>query len=175
MKHFFIRIPLFFIILIFSNCEETINDSIGNDTFSCRIDGKLFVPKAGNGIGGGKTRPFSWGYTNFDKSENPFHFSIYSTGDYILSIKIINPELGTNILNEPLIHTFDIGHTGMIVHNNIQFFNTKDKQENGFVNFTELSATRAIGTFECTLFDKNGKELKVTQGKFNLSIDSSTN
>ena len=43
------------------------------------------------------------------------------------------------------------------------------------MNFKEFSETNAIGTFECTLYDENGKELKVTNGKFNLSLDSKKN
>jgi hypothetical protein len=63
----------------------------------------------------------------------------------------------------------------MIVHNSDEFYKTRDNQENGSINFSELSKTKAVGTFECTLYDENGKELKVTNGKFNLSLDSRTN
>jgi hypothetical protein len=63
----------------------------------------------------------------------------------------------------------------MIVKNELIFYNTKDNQNNGSVIFSELSETRAVGTFECTLYNDKGDELKVTDGKFNLSLDSRTN
>ena len=80
-----------------------------------------------------------------------------------------------NILDEKLIHQYEAEHSGMIVINSNEFYNTKDNQENGYINFSELSENRAVGTFECTLYDESGKELKVTNGKFNLSLDSRTN
>ena len=63
----------------------------------------------------------------------------------------------------------------MIVLNNLIFYNTKNNQNNGTIVFTELSETKAVGTFECTLYNDKGDELKVTEGKFNLSLDSKKN
>ena len=176
MKHLFLKIVLIFVTTLNSSCEDVnTNESTGNDTFSCYINGKLYVPSAGTGIGGGDIRPFNWSYSNLDDQTNPLLFSISSIGDYALSIKIISPKIGKNILNQELIHSFDTTHSGMIVKNSNEFYNTRDSQENGSINFTEISETRAIGTFECTLYNENGKELKVTNGKFNLSLDSRTN
>ena len=176
MKHLFLKIVLIFLTTLNSSCEEhNTNESTGNDTFSCYINGKLYVPSAGTGIGGGDIRPFSWAYTNFDDSTNPYLFTMGSGGDYTLSIRLINPNIGQNILNEELIDQFDIEHSGMIVLNATNFYNTKNNLNNGYVNFTEFTKTKAIGTFECTLYGENGKELKVTNGKFNLSLDSKKN
>ena len=63
----------------------------------------------------------------------------------------------------------------MVLLNSIIYYNTKSNQDNGSVIFTELSETKAVGTFECTLYNDNGDELKVTNGKFNLSLDSKKN
>jgi len=60
----------------------------------------------------------------------------------------------------------------MVVHNELIYYNTRSNQNNGTVNFTELSNTKAVGTFECTLYNDVGEELQVTHGKFNLSLDS---
>ena len=176
MKYLFLKIVLILTTTLNSSCEEhNTNESTGNDTFSCYINGKLYVPSAGTGIGGGDIRPFNWSYSNLDDQTNPDYLKIRGGGKYTFSILIINPKIGKNILDEKLIHQFETEHSGMIVLNSNEFYNTKDNQENGYINFTELSKTKSIGTFECTLYDENGKELKVTNGKFNLSLDSRTN
>ena len=101
MKHLFLKIVLIFVTTLNSSCEEhNTNESTGNDTFSCYINGNLYIPSAGTGIGGGDIRPFNWAYTNFDNSTNPYLFTMGSGGDYTLSIRLINPNIGQNILNE---------------------------------------------------------------------------
>ena len=90
-------------------------------------------------------------------------------------VALENPLKGNNFLDERLNDTFDFTHSGMIIQNNRIFYNTRNNENNGFVNFTEISDTKAVGTFECTLYNDNGDELKVTKGKFNLSLDSRTN
>ena len=102
-------------------------------------------------------------------------FKIKSGGEYTLSIVSIEPNIGVNNLNQKLDDTVDFSHSGMIVQNERIFYNTKNNQNNGSITFTEFSETRAIGTFECTLYNDNGDELKVTNGKFNLSLDSKKN
>jgi hypothetical protein len=173
MKHLFLKIVLILTTTLNSSCEEhNTNESTGNDSFSCYINGELYIPSAGTGIGGGDNRPFYWSYGN----ENDSYITLQATGkDWTLFINFLSPKKGKNILNEELRNSLDFGSTGMVVHNNNEFYSTRDNKENGFVNFTELSETKAVGTFECTLYDENGKELKVTNGKFNLSLDSRTN
>ena len=176
MKHLFLKVILIFATTLNSSCEEqNTNESTGNDTFSCYINGNLYIPSAGTGIGGGDIRPFNWSYSNLDDPTIPLFFKIRSSGDYTLSLVLIKPKVGNNILNQRLDDTVDFSHSGMILLNSNNFYNTRDNQENGYINFTELSESRAVGTFECTLYDENGKELKVTNGKFNLSLDSRTN
>ena len=173
MKHLFLKIMLVFATTLNSSCEEqNTNDSIGNDTFSCYINGEKYIPSAGTAIGGGNIRPFSWSYGN----ENDSYITIQATNkNWTFFMNFLNPKTGKNILNEELSNSIDYYHSGMVVHNSNEFYNTRDNQNNSFVTFTELSETNAIGTFECTLYDENGKELKVTNGKFNLSLDSRTN
>ena len=176
MKPLLLKTLLLLATTLNCNCEDNnTNDSTGNDSFSCDINGQLYIPSAGTGIGGGDIRPFSWAYTNFEDDNNPYLFTMGSGGNFTLSINVINPELGENSLNEELIHQFETEHSGMIVLNSDNFYNTRNNQDNGTVNLTELSETKAIGTFECTLYDEDGNELRVTNGKFNLSLDSRTN
>ena len=92
-----------------------------------------------------------------------------------MSLVKVNPILGKNILNQELDDIIDFSHSGMIVLNNLIYYNTKNNQNNGTITFTEFTETTAIGIFDCTLYNDNGDELKVTEGKFNLSLDSRTN
>lgn len=172
MKHLFLKTALLIFMTTIFSCEDNTNtnDSTGDDTFSCYVNGKLYIPSAGTGIGGGDIRPFYW---TFEEDNNLF--SIYTGGDYAIRITTINSVVGNNILNEELNDTFDYYHSGMIVQNELIFYNTKDGQNNGTVTFTEYNETKALGTFECTLYNDNGDELKITNGKFNLTLDSRTN
>ncbi|TXD52056.1 MULTISPECIES: hypothetical protein [unclassified Polaribacter] len=173
MKTTFLKTALLIFITTMFSCEDNTNtnDSTGKDSFSCYVNGKLYIPSAGTGIGGGDIRPFNW---SFDEGSNSY-INIQGGGEYTVFINIINPKKGINNLKEELKHSLDYGHTGMIVLNEIIYYNTKDNQNNGTITFTELTNTKAIGTFECTLYNDNGDELKVTNGKFNLSLDSRTN
>ena len=178
MKQLFLKTTLLLFAITFYNCEDNTNfnnDSVGNDTFSCYINGKLYTPSAGTGINGGYIRPFSWAYSNLNNSNIPMFFKIKSGGEYTISIVSIEPNIGVNNLTQKLDDTIDFTHSGMIVQNERIFYNTKDNQNNGSITFTEFSETKAIGTFECTIYNENDKELKITNGKFNLSIDSKKN
>tara|TARA_R110001599_G_scaffold138420_2_gene317743 strand:+ start:731 stop:1267 length:537 start_codon:yes stop_codon:yes gene_type:complete len=178
MKNLFLKTVLFLFALTLFNCEGNninTNESTGNDSFSCLVNGKLYTPSAGTGIGGGDIRPFAWSYTNLDNPNIPYFFSIGSSGEYTLSLVKVNPILGKNILNQELDDIIDFSHSGMIVLNNLIYYNTKNNQNNGTITFTEFTETTAIGIFDCTLYNDNGDELKVTEGKFNLSLDSRTN
>jgi len=172
MKTTFLKTALLIFITTLFSCEDNsnTNDSTGNDSFSCYINGKLYTPSAGTGIGGGDIRPFAWAY-----DDNGKRITINSGGEYTLFINILNPTEGENTLNEELRNSLDYGSKGMVIHNELIFYNTKNNQNNGFVNFTELSETKALGTFECILYNDKGDELKVTNGKFNLSLDSKKN
>ncbi|MCH3883987.1 hypothetical protein [Tenacibaculum aquimarinum] len=175
MKTTILKITLLLFLTTLISCsdnENLTNDSTGDDTFSCYINGDLYIPSAGTGINGGDIRPFNWSYSNLNNS-NVFNLS--SLGDYRVALYIVEPILGGNILNQELIHTFDSSHSGMIIKNTLIFYNTKNNQNNGIVNFTKLSDTKAVGTFECTLYNDAGEELNITNGKFNLSLDSRTN
>lgn len=173
---FFKTLLTLFVFVLFS-CEDNTNtnDSTGSDTFSCYINGELYTPSAGTGINGGDIRPFAWAFTNLNNPNNPMFFSIGSSGEYTTSLVSVNPVVGENTLNQELDDIIDFSNSGMIVLNNLIFYNTKDNQNNGTITFTELTDNNAVGTFECTLYNDAGEELNITNGKFNLSLDSRTN
>ncbi|QTE24289.1 hypothetical protein [Polaribacter cellanae] len=178
MKQFFLKTTLFLFAVTLFNCEGSnlnTNESTGNDSFSCYINGKLYTPSAGTGINGGDIRPFSWSYTNLNNPNISYYFNLSSLGEYRTELYIVNPKIGVNLISQKLNNTSDFTHSGMIIKNDRIIYNTKDNQNNGTVTLTEISENRAIGTFDCTLYNDNGDELKVTEGKFNLSLDSRTN
>ncbi|QNM85912.1 hypothetical protein H9W90_01975 [Polaribacter pectinis] len=175
MKTTILKTVLFLFALTLFNCEGNnlnTNESTGNDSFSCLVNGKLYTPSAGTGIGGGDIRPFSWA---FKENGNNKRITFYGGGEYTLFMNLLNPVTEKNTLNEELSSELDTSHSGMVLHNERIFYNTKSNQENGNIIFTELSSTIAVGTFECTLYNDKGDELKVTEGKFNLSLDSKRN
>ena len=121
MKQLFLKTTLLLFAITFYNCEDNTNfnnDSVGNDTFSCYINGKLYTPSAGTGINGGDIRPFSWTFEPDKKV-----FSIYTRGEYRIRTTSVNTIIGNNILNEELGDTFDFSHSGMIVQNSLIFYN----------------------------------------------------
>ena len=80
MKHLFFKTAFLLFAITFFNCEDNTNtnDSTGNDSFSCYINGKLYTPSAGTGIGGGDIRPFAWAY-----DDNGKRITIYSGGNIL--------------------------------------------------------------------------------------------
>jgi len=176
MKPLLLKTLLLLATTLNCNCEDNnTNDSTGDDSFSCDMNGQLYIPSAGTGIGGGDIRPFAWSYSNLDDPTVPYFFNLGGIGNYTVALYLVNPSVGENILNEQLDDTIDFTHSGMIVKNSNEFYNTRNNQNNGYVNFTEFSETKVVGTFECILYDEDGNELRVTNGKFNLSLDSKKN
>ncbi|MFK8059680.1 MAG: hypothetical protein AB8B78_06255 [Polaribacter sp.] len=178
MKNLFLKTTLLLFAITLFSCEGNninTNESTGNDTFSCLVNGKLYTPSAGTSINGGDIRPFSWSYTNLNNPNIPYYFNLSSLGEYRIELYIVNPKIGINLISQKLNNTSDFTNSGMIIKNDIIFYNTGNNQNNGTVIFTEFSETRAIGTIECILYNDNGDKLKVTDGKFNLSLDSRTN
>ena len=169
MKQLLLKTILLCFAIVCTNCSDDNEQPTDENSFSFFINGDLYIPEGGTGISGSKTQPYLWSYTNFDNPNSSYIFSIRSSGNYTSRITIIKPKLGENILNQELKHTSDIENSGMIVKNSNIFYNTKNNQKNGTVTFTELSEAKVVGTFECTLYNENGDELKVTKGKFNLT------
>ena len=151
------------LLLTSSSCD---NDDIetGDESFSCYINGQLFVPKA---------RPFS--ITTFPVrkkltfSTMNSYFSVKATDfeKYRVVFNILDYDIGIfnfsqsdgNVFNNDLNHVIiSIGDKRYL-----------SKENSGTVTFTEVSDTNVEGTFEFTLYNKNDETdiIKVTKGKFN--------
>ena len=175
MKQLFLKTTLLLFAITFFNCEDNTNlnnDSVGNDTFSCYVNGKLYIPSAGIGIGGGDIRPFSWA---FKEKNNEMRLTFYAGGEYTLLINLLKPLIGDNILNEELNDAIDTNHNGMVLHNNLIFYNTRNNTDNIVIKIAQLSEKEVIGSFEGKLYNDKGVELNITKGNFNLSLNSKRN
>ena len=164
MKQLLLKTILLCFAIICTNCSDDNEQPTDENSFSCLINGDLYIPEGGRAIGGGDIEPYTWSY-----NENDNTFTIITRGDFRIRITSTNSILEKNYLNQRLNDTFDSSNSGMIVKNETIFYNTKNNQNNGTITFTELSETKSVGTFECTLYNENGDKIKITKGKFNLT------
>ena len=164
MKKLFFKLVSITLIIILNSCDDHTEIREEKDYFSCSINGQLYVPEA---LDIESTDVIDIGNKS-NKAASFNTISILAKGDYTIKIVILSPKLGKNSLNDELKDVFDSSLNGMIVKNEVSSYYTQKGRENGFINFTELSGNATKGTFECTLYDKKGKELKVTNGKFNI-------
>lgn len=172
MKTKIIFYILGFILALLTNASCTEPDPpipTGNHTFSCRINGKLFLPKA---IISWSTSPTN-SYDGLSYYVKPDYFNI-QTGNNKYSmfyINIANWKLGTfNLIDsngyvgpqngDPR----DINHV-IIIKNGVKYLS---KQGFGNVIFTVVTDTDSKGTFEFTVYNENNSNdvLHITNGQF---------
>ena len=159
-------VSLFFLIL-FVNASCTKDEEIptGNRTFSCRINGELFIPKSDaplltvGPVGDGLS------YLNY-----PLFFSATAYNPiYTVYFNIVNWNLNTfNLVNSNgLIAPSDshaINHV-VVIKNGKKYLS---KEGSGTVTFTEVTTTEVKGTFAFTLYNENDNSdvIRITEGKF---------
>jgi hypothetical protein len=151
------------LLLTSSSCD---NDDIetGVESFSCYINGQLFVPKA---------RPLSFTTSPLSKK------LIFNRGSYF-SVKARDHENYTIFFtirnfedNDSHFLKFNDSSNGDINHAQVRTIingeNYLSKENSGTVTFTEVSDANVAGTFEFTLYNENDETdiIKVTKGKFN--------
>ena len=160
------------VLALFTNASCTEPDPpipTGNHTFSCIINGKLFLPQA---TGGWSTSP-SGADDGLSYYITPDHFNI-QTGNNEYSmfyINIANWKLGSfNLIDsngyvgpqngDPR----DINHV-IIIKNGVKYLS---KQCSGSIIFTGVTDADSKGTFEFALFNENNSNdvLQITAGQF---------
>jgi len=153
------------LLLTSSSCD---NDDIetGDHSFSCYINGGLFVPKGSTNIV--STSPNNDGlsiylYDDFLslKVNNSSDFVYFSITNY--GIGKINLDNSLGFFGPSDFHT--INHAVVRINNKTYL----SKENSGTVTFTAVSDTNVAGTFEFTLYNENDETdiIKVTKGKFN--------
>lgn len=154
----------FLLLLTSSSCETDDIIETGDKSFSCYINGQLFIPKANVNL-----------LDTFPSRKKV----VFSTMNSYFSVKATDSENYNIFFN---IQEYDIGRfnfrqsVGNIYNNNLNhaIINTNgkryiSKEGSGSVTFTEVSDTNVEGTFEFTLYNENDDSdtIRITNGKFN--------
>ena len=161
------------IMLLFINASCTKPEPpipTGNHTFSCRINGNLFLPNKGGGCGF-STLPCNGDGLDVIGSNNNLTLSItaFNSTANIVYFNIVNYKLGvftlmdSNGLTRSEGDPRDINHA-IAIKNGIKYLS---KQGSGTVTFTDLDKN-AKGTFEFKLYNEKDSNdvITVTEGRF---------
>ena len=174
MKKLLNFLILGFVLVLFTNASCTEPDPpipTGDHTFSCRINGELFIPKATGDAW--STLPTGDGL-EFLKYNNDLSYSVKaSNSEYRVYFNIINWKLGTFILADSNgLFGYSQGDPGEINHaivikNGLKYLS---KQGSGNITFTEVNDTdkNKKGTFKFTLYNEQNTNdvLEITNGQF---------
>jgi hypothetical protein len=153
------------LLLTSSSCD---NDDIetGDHSFSCYINGQLFVPKGSTNLI--STSPSNDGVF-FLVYDDFFNVKSYNS-DIFVYITIINQNTGKFDLNTS--HgVYGLDDPNTINHAIISIGDKTylSKENSGSITFTEVSDTNVAGAFEFTLYNENDETdiIKITKGRFN--------
>jgi hypothetical protein len=152
----------FFLLLTSSSCET--NDiETGDESFSCYINGQLFIPKANVNLLG--TLPHQ---NNLSFGKDSSFLIRAANQDYGIFFSIENFSLGEFNLSESDGNNFNYQLSHIIIRTR-EDKTYLSKDNSGSVTFTEVSDTNVEGTFEFTLYNENDETdiIKITKGKFN--------
>lgn len=164
MKIYYILIVIFS-LPIFNACNETqIEIPTGNNTFSCYVNGRLFLPR---GYSGG-VMPGGDGIS-FLKGNGFYNVMAQDYREYTIYFNIKDPQVGTFNLEEsdgllPGSDTRDITHA-IVSRNNHLYIS---KPGSGTITLEEYSDDNIVGTFEFTVYrqDNPSQTLRITNGNF---------
>ena len=148
-------------LLTSSSCD---NDDIetGDESFSCYINGELFIPKSNVNLL--DTFPLQ---EELVFNRDTYFFIRAVNKEYGIFFNITNFDLGRFNLNTSNRNNFNYQLNHVIVSTGDKVY--LSKEGSGSVTFTEVSDTNVAGTFEFTLYNENDETdiIKVTKGKFN--------
>ena len=151
------------LLLTGTSCVDTTEIPTGNRSFSCYINGELFVPKGSTRL---STSPINDGLSIYS-NDNEFYVQARDYEKYTVLFNIVNPTINTFDLSESSgeFHDYNINHA--ILKTNGKTY--LSKSNSGSVTFIEVSDTNVEGTFEFTLYNVNNPNdtIQVTNGKFN--------
>ena len=158
------------LLLTSVSCEKNNSIETGDHSFSCYINGKLFVPKGSTNLI--STGPYDDGLS-FMKYNDELDLAIEvdnSENRIVIYIKDFisnNDEFVLKTSNGVIYYPFNNPKTSTVLMlNNKKYLS---KIGSGTVLFTEVSNTNIEGTFEFTLYNENDETdiVRVTNGKFN--------
>jgi len=179
MKRYKLYIFLFVLTLLFWRCDKeaglTPLTQEGQNTFSCKVNGKVWIPKEGGSIfvnipaieGG-----YAYDYTN---NKNFGHIKIVAHNDgedielFLNTIKI-----GVHRLEDNTSYTaFSPSNYGFFYSSQKSTFLTSAKST-GTVNIIKSDTISGIisGTFEFDASNANGGTVKITNGRFDINSNT---
>lgn len=150
------------ILITSSSCETNDEVEFGENTFSCYINGEVFVPKPQTTI---STSPLSK-KLEFNRGSY-FSMSAKDHDKYTIFIMIKNFE---DKISHPLKlnnHNGDNNYANIYTLINGEKYISKDNS--GTVTFTNITDNNVEGTFKFTLYNENDNSdiIQITNGKFN--------
>lgn len=159
-----------FALILFANGSCSKPEPIiptGNHTFSCRINGKLFLPKSSSPIGtvGSTGDGLSFLRLNNNLDIAPLAYNSPTA----INFYIKNYAIGIFILtdsNGRIEYPYDNpDNQATLLYNGVKYLS---KQGSGHVTFTDVTTENVKGTFEFTLYNENDNNdvIHVTEGKF---------
>lgn len=164
MKSLYILILLAFIMGNSSCDDPDVEIPTGDGTFSCYINGDLFLPR---GFSGGVT-PVGNGISIL-LGDNFYNYIVQDYRNYTVYFNIKNPQVGTFNLEEsdgifPGGDNRDITHA--IVSKDSYIYISKPGS--GTITLDEYSEENRKGTFEFTVYrqDDPSQTLRITNGNF---------
>ena len=171
MNKFLNFLILGFVLMLFTNASCTTPDPpipTGDHTFSCSINGELFLPQ---GTGGGWSSLPTGDGLYFNKYNNDLSYSVSaSNSKYRVYFGIYNWKVGTFTLTDSdgVFHPGDTGEINhaIVLKNGVKYLS---KQGSGTVTFIELRDDgNKRGTFEFTVYNENNNNdvLHITNGQF---------
>ena len=151
------------LLLTSVSCEKNNIIETGDHSFSCYVNGKLFVPKAASFSF--STLPI--GDNLVLNSRNSYFFLRAIGQEYGMFFNIENFDLGEFNIKVSNGDNFNYQLNHVILRTNGKTY--LSKEGSGTVTFTNVSDTNVAGVFEFTLYNENDETdiIRVTKGKFN--------
>jgi len=153
------------IIVLFNSCTKK-EPPTGDHTFSCYINGELFVPKGNGNLS--STSPVDDGLS-FIKYETYIQVKATDYKKYNVMFNIVNWNEGSFSLSasDGSYYNHTINHAMVGIRKTGKWYLSKDNS--GTVTFTKADLNGDTkGTFEFTLYNENDPTdiIHVTNGKF---------
>jgi hypothetical protein len=159
-----------FVLALFINASCTEPDPpipTGDHTFSCSINGELFLPK---GTGGGWSSLPTGDGLYFNEYNSNLSYSVSaSNSKFRVYLGIYNWKVGTFTLTDSdgAFHPGDRGEINhaIVLKNGVKYLS---KQGSGSVVFTVGTDADSKGTFEFDVYNENNSDdiLHITNGQF---------
>ncbi len=155
---------IFFLSLSSCNSSDEQEIPTGDHSFSCHIDGELFVPRGNPNIF--TTTPTNDGL-RISITDNFYQIEAHDYSNYTVFINIADNHFETIDLEKSSGSFYDFSINHVIIKRNGVIYLSKDNS--GSIILTSNTNENVSGTFEFILYNENDESdiIQVTNGKFN--------